>query len=188
MQLIWLLMKQLEITFISTILENLQATSLKHIQTERDLMFGILIIPSHCTEVSSKQPLFSLKPQLCSSIGSNFSYFNEDFKSCYCYYDMVSWSALLLAQTNFDTTKMWIFSSQQNFLYSTLYSKQLPTIASTSLMESICWCFHNHMSFVCPDSTSGQRTEHNTSATTVPQATASRCFSPLSMYTKAHYP
>lgn len=41
MQLIWLVMKQIEIPFISIILENLWATSLKHIQTERELMFGI---------------------------------------------------------------------------------------------------------------------------------------------------
>ena len=113
---------------------------------------------------------------------------DKHFKSCYCYYDMVSWSALSLAQKNFDTTKMWVFFSHQNFLYSTLYSEQLPTIASTSLMESIHWFFHNHMLFVCPDSTFGQCTECNTSATTVPQETASQCFSPLPMYTKANYP
>lgn len=66
MEFIWLVMKQFKIPFIFIIPENLQGTSLKHIQTEREPMFGILIIPSHCSELRSKQPLSSLKLQVHS--------------------------------------------------------------------------------------------------------------------------
>lgn len=81
-----------------------------------------------------------------------------------------------------------MFFTRQNFLYTTRYSTQLSTIASTSLMESISFMFSFHDVFTCASSQYLLTTYGcNRTATTVPQATAPWCISPLPMYADVNY-